>query len=288
MSESGGPTTQSGIFFQNTVAAWYLAKMLQDHVRGVDGNRIISVRCEAPDEVDDIVVTYERGRSYVQVKESLASSEAAWKQMWRQFWKQFGELYSANDRLILWAGLHNDLFRNLDAMARRSQNVASGSGYHQFSEWLQRLTQEQQMLLNKITMSITLELKADSAVDLTNVGKREVFELLQKVEVVVKGNAIEIAEQAIAQFLADTDNPSTVFAVLRDLAAEKARVRGEYTYESLKSALESRQLLIGVESKHLVVDERRASLKQELEIHERSLGMLRIQAAIYKTLSRLV
>lgn len=43
MPESGGPTTQSGTYFQNTVAAWYLAQMLRDASHGSSENRIVRV-----------------------------------------------------------------------------------------------------------------------------------------------------------------------------------------------------------------------------------------------------
>ena len=45
MPEGGGPTTQSGTYFQNTVAAWFMARMLHDTSDGQSENRVIRVRC---------------------------------------------------------------------------------------------------------------------------------------------------------------------------------------------------------------------------------------------------
>ena len=56
MPERGGPAAQSGIHYQNSVAALYLGRLCDDTSRR-DFERIISVRVEAPSEVDDIVVT---------------------------------------------------------------------------------------------------------------------------------------------------------------------------------------------------------------------------------------
>jgi hypothetical protein len=69
MPESGGPTTQSGTYFQNTVATWYLARMLHDTQFSRTENRVVRVRSEALEDVDDVVITFERGTHYVQVKE---------------------------------------------------------------------------------------------------------------------------------------------------------------------------------------------------------------------------
>ena len=58
MPEAGGTTTQSGIYYQNSIAALYLGRLL-DLRSEIDGRpRITRVRIEAPDHVDDIVIGY--------------------------------------------------------------------------------------------------------------------------------------------------------------------------------------------------------------------------------------
>jgi len=60
MPESGGPTTQSGIFYQNTVAARALVGLL-DLSPLPQHERIVEVRVEAPAHIDDVVVGYADG-----------------------------------------------------------------------------------------------------------------------------------------------------------------------------------------------------------------------------------
>jgi len=143
MPESGGPTTQSGTYFQNTVATWFMAHMLHDTTHGQSENRIVRVRCEAPEEVDDVVVTFERGVHYVQVKEALSASESAWTGLWRHFWKQFDRIDLGRDRLILWGGQHTALFKGLQELVKRAQSVPSGPRRRPVAEFIGRLTKRQ-------------------------------------------------------------------------------------------------------------------------------------------------
>lgn len=57
MPEAGGPTTQSGILYQNAIAVLYLGRLC-DAVPRPDYQRVIHVRVEAPEDVDDTVVTF--------------------------------------------------------------------------------------------------------------------------------------------------------------------------------------------------------------------------------------
>jgi len=47
VAERGGATTQEGIFYQNTVAAWYLADLLE-LTQLPPRERVLEVRVEAP------------------------------------------------------------------------------------------------------------------------------------------------------------------------------------------------------------------------------------------------
>jgi len=88
MPERGGPTTQAGIFFQNSVAALYLGRMLDAQIRPV-WERVKSVRVEAPTEVDDIVVEFADGhRMYVQAKIDIRVGDDAWDTLWQHFTAQ--------------------------------------------------------------------------------------------------------------------------------------------------------------------------------------------------------
>ncbi len=87
MAESGGTTTQSGIYYQNSIATLYLGRLI-DPLR-TSSEIIESVRIEAPEEVDDIVITYSNGLKYfVQAKGRLSSSSSEWNKLWISFKKQ--------------------------------------------------------------------------------------------------------------------------------------------------------------------------------------------------------
>ena len=237
MPESGGPTTQSGTYFQNTVAAWFLAQMLHDAASTRSENRVIRVRCEAPEEVDDVVVTFERGVHYVQAKEALSASESAWTGLWRHFWKQSDRIDLKRDRLILWGGQHTALFKGLQELVKRAQSVPSGPRRRQVAEFSGRLTQRQLGWLDGIVAIIRdygTELAAGQ--EPAEITRSDIFELLQVVDVVVKGSAEEIEAQAVSTFLGSVSN-APAFATLRDLAADKARTRGSWDYEGLQAVL---------------------------------------------------
>src|SRR5258708_8696260 len=88
MAEAGGPATQAGIFYQNTVAALYLGRMLDLRRRSTQ-HRVLYVRVEAPEEVDDIVVRLGDGsRRFVQAKRTITTSSGAWHVLWATFFRQ--------------------------------------------------------------------------------------------------------------------------------------------------------------------------------------------------------
>src|SRR6185369_12264288 len=108
--ERGGPTTQSGILFQNSNAALYLGRLCDSTPRPAE-QTVVDVRLEAPLAVDDIVVTYEDGhRSFIQVKENLRANDDAWQRLWKAFESQFwnADFSVGNDRLVLQIGERHD------------------------------------------------------------------------------------------------------------------------------------------------------------------------------------
>jgi hypothetical protein len=71
MPEAGGPTTQSGLLYQNTIAALYLGDLINPSELD-NRQRVVEVRPESPTPVDDIVITYaDAHRSFVQAKERV-------------------------------------------------------------------------------------------------------------------------------------------------------------------------------------------------------------------------
>jgi GrpB-like predicted nucleotidyltransferase (UPF0157 family) len=71
MEERGGPATQAGIRYQNSVAALYLGDLLRWDCPN-PAERVLEVRVEAPAHVDDVVLRYADGhREWIQVKLNL-------------------------------------------------------------------------------------------------------------------------------------------------------------------------------------------------------------------------
>lgn len=110
MAERGGPTTQAGIRYQNSIVALYLGDLLQLHAPSAR-EQVSEVRIEAPAEVDDIVVRFgDHHRDWVQVKLSLSATGAAWRKLWSDFYLQSTSIdFCTEDRLVLVIGDHNDL-----------------------------------------------------------------------------------------------------------------------------------------------------------------------------------
>src|SRR3989304_4066798 len=89
MPESGGPTTQSGILYQNSIAALFLGRLCDVTLRP-ESERVIHVRVETPDFVDDIVVTFaDNHKTFIQAKEDVKAGDSAWKQVWKDFDQQY-------------------------------------------------------------------------------------------------------------------------------------------------------------------------------------------------------
>jgi hypothetical protein len=72
-SPRGGQTTQSGIYFQNSITVLRLADMLfQRQLPTLLSPSIISVTTEAPTEVDDTVLNWSTGKhEFIQTKSSF-------------------------------------------------------------------------------------------------------------------------------------------------------------------------------------------------------------------------
>lgn len=133
--ERGGPTTQSGILYQNSIGALYLGRLCDSTARP-DEHAVESVRIEAPAAVDDIVVTYRDGhRSFIQAKENVRDNDEAWRVLWKAFENQFwsADFDTGKDRLFLQIGEIHDEHHALREIANR----AISSGTH--SEWISRL-----------------------------------------------------------------------------------------------------------------------------------------------------
>ncbi|MFL6227834.1 MAG: hypothetical protein ACJ741_03535 [Pyrinomonadaceae bacterium] len=122
MAERGGTTTQSGILYQNSVAALYLGRLC-DATPRPDRDRVVGVRVEAPTAVDDTVVTFaDGGVTYIQAKENIRDNGDAWAGLWGDFEAQFDlpDFKHGKDRLLLHTGEPHDEHHELKAMCERA------------------------------------------------------------------------------------------------------------------------------------------------------------------------
>jgi len=128
MPEPGGSTAQSGFYFQNSIAALKLAKMIgmpDDR----DSHSIIEVTNEASGKkinVDDILVKYlDHHRTFIQAKENIDITDDAWKKMWRYvLWQLLGDFKDA-DSILLYLGAKHPDFYSLQELCRRASNKDS-------------------------------------------------------------------------------------------------------------------------------------------------------------------
>lgn len=217
MAEAGGPTTQDGIFYQNSLAAKYLAELLRLQ-KQPPREQVIEVRVEALSHVDDIVVSYADGhRDWIQAKSQLAGSGEVWNALWRAFERQYlDDEFGAKDRLVLALGRHGRLADDLQTIIERMQDSSE-------TEWRSRLGVNLTKRLDTI----------EKALDEPNL----VYDLLQSMEprVITQGD-IEAAFQRLDLGTASTVPPQFL-ASLRDQAGGLGRVRGSFRAAALRQMI---------------------------------------------------
>jgi hypothetical protein len=288
-SESGGATTQAGISFQNRIAVLRMAAMLAKVEMGGTSTlgRVVSVRIEAPVEVDDILVTFSGGaREYIQAKMAVSTSGDAWRDMWVHFYRQHesARVRSASDADVItlavkWATRMSDL-ETLLARARASSSE---------EEWLnERLTNSQRELVEGIRAALLNK-------EIT-MGDAELFRLCRRVHVWLLGFegdplGADTFEKETRRILNGLVSPeSTVFSALLEVASNIAPDRRELTYEELVQILKHKGFgLTGAPSAHMTLTSDQSerarqnltSLKRQWETVRRILSALR--EAYYET-----
>ncbi|MBR1225228.1 hypothetical protein JQ600_09890 [Bradyrhizobium sp. AUGA SZCCT0176] len=128
MAEPAGPSTQEGIFYQNSVAAQYLAELLSLQ-RMPPAERVVEVRVEAPAHVDDIVVRYADGhRDWIQAKSNLRQSGEPWDGLWKSFAAQAADrTFGPDDRLVIAMGRRTALSDRMQALIDRASTSDNAS-----------------------------------------------------------------------------------------------------------------------------------------------------------------
>jgi hypothetical protein len=225
MPERGGTTTQSGILYQNSVAALYLGRLC-DATPRPERYSVVGVRVEAPTAVDDIVVTFaDGGVTYIQAKENIRDDGEAWAGLWGNFEDQFNrpDFKRGRDRLLLHIGEPHNEHHALRELCERAINSVNAA------EWAARLTTAQQTLLRKIKPHLGASLSGDADLLL-------VFFSHIDVEI---ANLTQIERDAVPRWMpAGGESPIKLFRLLRDRVGGAARLRGAFTADELRASLE--------------------------------------------------
>ena len=208
MSETGGATTQSGIHYQNSIAALFLGRLLDPRPRTAS-ERVVEIRVEAPEHVDDVVVRHADGsRSFIQAKESLSLTSEAWSKLWSHFAAQAHECSAEQYRLVLAVGTISGDIGQLRELCER----AKGKQNHE--EWLDSLSLTLKTVKHKIADA--LDEQTDQAV----------FKVVRFVEVWIW--PLDTIERDMITLWIPPSSSSldTLFNLLRGKVGGKARIRG--------------------------------------------------------------
>lgn len=215
MTESGGPTAQAGIDYQNRIAALYLGDLL--NLDNGTSLRVVAVRVEAPDHVDDIVVKYADGRRrWVQAKLAISPGGDDWSKLWRDFHAQrHAHDFAADDRLCLTIGESTDLVKKLRECAGRT--TSSGD-----AEWRTRLTKPQSKFVTDI----------DSLIGGTS------YPIFQNLDIETLGGS-QIDSLAAERMPNSNLSPASLLSILQVAAGEGGRRRQQFQATALREKLRS-------------------------------------------------
>jgi hypothetical protein len=226
--ERGGSTNQSGIIYQNSITALYVGRLC-DAAPRLDKDRVIEVRSEAPEHVDDTIVTFaDNHRTYIQAKEKLRQNTDPWMKLWQNFDAQFrkDDFQPGKDRLLLHIGVttqtHEDL-RNLCEIAGECKD---------YSEWWDRLTSPQKAVVEKIQPLLDPNFMSDASI----------FAFFRHIDVEF-GSLRQIERDFVPRWMPQSNKePTTLFYLLRDQVASKARRKGWFTSTSVREFLEENDI----------------------------------------------
>jgi hypothetical protein len=230
MPEAGGCTTQSGIYYQNSIAALHLGRMLDLRQRA-EKHRVINVRLEAPENVDDIVIKLSDGSTtFIQAKESITKNSKPWNDLWKSFVQQLSKpSFLPDDKLQLSLGEFSNLAKHLRECCERTDGV------NDQSEYFSRLTIEQKEIFKSISNLFKEQPNPDSLT--LHLLSKTVVEIIPSQSLDRDFTPLWMPESSIP--------PNNLITILRDLAGGKSRTRGSFNFITLQSSLiESNNILI--------------------------------------------
>ncbi len=226
MSIRGGSTTQSGIYYQNTVAALYLGRMLDPRISDLT-QQITTVRSEARAFVDDIVVQYADSHyRFIQVKENIepVPGNKKWQKLWEDFENQRWDAdFKNEDRLVICLGKLDNWFSKLNSLCERAR------GAKDLAEWDEILSNQ---ALGKIEKSVR---------QLLSPGHQNSADSLKLLSVVeVEQKPLDILESMVPNWMPPNNKGEQIlFSALRDLCGENARNKLEMDRSLLSARLKS-------------------------------------------------
>lgn len=218
MPESGGVTTQSGIYYQNSVAALWLGRLLDLRPPANGSSQVTSVRVEAPDHVDDVVIGHSDGSTlYIQAKENLAASGDVWEKFWRAAADQVQAFRHTGDRIELVLGELTNPLNDLRETLERAQ------GKNSEQEWRQALSKNQLKCANAIVAALP---DSTAALDVVRATRAIPWTLNHIEDIMVR----DWMQQS-------TVTPTALFSHLRDLCGGHARIRATFSAATLSEIL---------------------------------------------------
>ena len=244
MAEAGGTSTQSGILYQNTWAALYLGRLLDPRPRSAN-EAVISVRVEAPNAVDDIVVTHTDGSQiFIQAKESLPTSGVIWSKLWNSFADQHETAKEECDRLVLAIGSWTNEIAILREICHRARGKISTN------EWWSSLAKNHKKIAQKI-------------IDALHVPSRDTVFAIAALTDVWVSTLEQLEEEKVPNFVPPSSIKSKMlFHVLRDMVGGMARVRATFFQADLLDRLQLENDISLHETPNWGLDRYRKSIKQ--------------------------
>ncbi len=243
---------------------------LIDESAAHDAKRVVAVRVEAPESVDDTVVAYADGHKlFIQVKENIRTNEDAWTELWKDYRDQFGKasFQKGRDQLLLVAGTPHQDIEDLKAIADRAKSAGDVLEFHG------RLTENQSKLLREIDRilfalnAVTPDPENGQHVDPptpTAANPEEkpkrgrpkkrtydaslseqqyVLELFKHVDVRIE--PMYVVERSIIYLFPESNRTQEeLFKRFRDRAGESARLRGTFDRQQLLDELEQDGILL--------------------------------------------
>ena len=254
MREVGGPATQAGIFYQNSVAALALADLLDLDPR-IPRERAIEVRAEAPEDVDDIVVRFaDEHRSFRNVKLRIRVGDRAWRGIWCSLSAQHSSTtFGSHDQLALVVGERSS---DSEAVAALCERAASSIDEQELQA---RLTGPQASAF-------------ESIVGILGSGKAA-YELLRRTSLLHLPLAEIERELGRRRLAGGQTPPPTLLPILRDMAGGEARRRGLFRQAPLRRRLKLEYDLLLGEPQEWGLDSYRATIKRLSRIEVPGMGV---------------